>query len=296
MIKKLMLVSAVAILAVLVNFQMVMASSHSSDDVTNTKHNLSYSSAPDHGTPEHYNTTHYEDEFVLDAAGNQIPVMVDDGAGGTIQATDHDGNLVWEMEIHEGGEAMPITDLGEVCVYCHTPHNSGGAAPLWNRAVQDSSAYTELYTSSTIEMNNAGGPTGVSLACLSCHDGTLGLDVVLNQPGADGDDGNANVAYELERNSLGLGMAKMMTESNNYNPNLTENLSDDHPVSMVYDITKDPKFNSSSSIVTAGLRLFGSAKDTVQCATCHNPHEATIDKFLRIDNAGSALCKTCHMK
>ena len=30
---------------------------------------------------------------------------------------------------------MGITDLGEICVYCHTPHNNNQQieAPLWNR-------------------------------------------------------------------------------------------------------------------------------------------------------------------
>ncbi|MFQ5915163.1 MAG: cytochrome c3 family protein [Nitrospinota bacterium] len=179
-------------------------------------------------------------------------------------------------------------DYGEICVYCHTPHNGNTTveAPLWNRNVVDTSGnpYT-MYSSPTIDMTIASQPTGVSLACLSCHDGTLALDVIVNKPQSyTGSDPTGSIVMRT-------------TGDANYAPNLTQDLSNDHPVSVTYDTTADTAFNAASGgKVGDTLPLFGTGKDQVQCATCHNPHNATDQPFLRVANASSALCTTCHIK
>ena len=76
----------------------------------------------------------------------------------------------------------------QVCVFCHTPHGSQsssivGGAPLWNRAIA-SSSYT-TYSSPHFD-SSAGQPQGVSLACLSCHDGAIALDALINAGGSGG--------------------------------------------------------------------------------------------------------------
>ena len=77
-----------------------------------------------------------------------------------------------------------LVDYGEICVYCHTPHGGAVEAPLWNRAF--GSGPYQMYTSATIDMTQDTDPTGVSAACLSCHDGTIGLDVITNAPNGFG--------------------------------------------------------------------------------------------------------------
>ncbi len=188
-----------------------------------------------------------------------------------------------------------VTDYGDagdpqICVYCHTPHNSktGVKAPLWNRNVT-TSGYT-MYSSPTLDATIAGEPTGVSLACLSCHDGVIGLDVILNKPGVLGD-------TDLPAAS---GNSMVAGASANFNPLLTQNLSDDHPISIEYPTPEeDDMFRDFDTLNNAGtLRFFtdGGSNRTVQCATCHNPHTPD-EKFLRVDNSvASALCKTCHIK
>ncbi len=67
-------------------------------------------------------------------------------------------------------------DYGEVCVYCHTPHgaNTNIDLPLWNRTIT-SSSYTTYDTIGTSSLTSNVSQPGInSLACLSCHDGTLG--------------------------------------------------------------------------------------------------------------------------
>ena len=79
-------------------------------------------------------------------------------------------------------------DYGEVCVYCHTPHGASSVVnlPLWNRTVLANSyvTYDTLGTSSLT--SNVSQPGINSLACLSCHDGTLGVDSIINMPGSGG--------------------------------------------------------------------------------------------------------------
>lgn len=176
----------------------------------------------------------------------------------------------------------------EICVFCHTPHNGDVSvgAPLWNRAI-NTSGYT-MYSSPTIDMVIAPQPQGVSMACLSCHDGTIAFDQVRNGPGP-GDFDPTGTA----RGWSFLGGKNNMTRSTY--AFLETDLTNDHPVSVTYNTANDPMFNPISAIEAAGLRFFGTGNQ-VECATCHNPHDPTNRPFLRIDNTSSALCLTCHIK
>jgi hypothetical protein len=79
-------------------------------------------------------------------------------------------------------------DYVEVCVYCHTPHgaNASVALPLWNRTIKATTytTYAELGTSSLTQAVTQPGPN--SLACLSCHDGQVAVDSIINMPGSGG--------------------------------------------------------------------------------------------------------------
>ena len=72
----------------------------------------------------------------------------------------------------------------QVCVYCHTPHGASSAvkAPLWNRTVNAASSYN-TYTSASLSQE-AVAPGDASLTCLSCHDGSLPVDSIINMPGS----------------------------------------------------------------------------------------------------------------
>ncbi|MFY9268175.1 MAG: hypothetical protein WAO55_00330, partial [Candidatus Manganitrophaceae bacterium] len=82
----------------------------------------------------------------------------------------------------------------EVCIFCHTPHggqsNVGGVAgiaPLWNRRLSNPMAFTP-YNSPNYDaqdlLGTPGRPKGVSLACLSCHDGAVAFDALINSSGS----------------------------------------------------------------------------------------------------------------
>ncbi len=161
---------------------------------------------------------------------------------------------------------------GEICIFCHTPHRAQSVGVLWNR--EDSTATYIPYDSSTIQ-TTIGQPTGASRLCLSCHDGTIALGAV----------GSRATEIQMTKRFLDLGPAALGTD-----------LSDDHPVSFVYDTTLstlNPEYRDPS-LLTGEVVL--DANNELQCTTCHDPHDNMNGKFLRVYNAFSALCLTCHQK
>jgi len=122
---------------------------------------------------------------------------------GSIANTRH--NLTFQYNIDAGGNGIVMdfarNNYGEVCVYCHTPHggNKQIKAPLWNRTVNPGN-YTIYDTPTTLGLEgrlDLPGPS--SLTCLSCHDGTIAIDSILNMPGSGGygnnEIGTANLSF-----------------------------------------------------------------------------------------------------
>jgi predicted CXXCH cytochrome family protein len=169
------------------------------------------------------------------------------------------------------------SDNGQICVYCHTPHNSSitdPTPPLWNKVLTTETF--GIYGSSTIG-NATGQPEGTSLACLTCHDGTLALDAMINPP----------IGFTADNNTIGAVPG-----------NLGTNLSNDHPISIGYSLAADAAFVAPASVTTI-LPLFPGTQDAtyqVECASCHNVHNDLIEPFLRISNDNSEVCLTCHVK
>lgn len=208
-----------------------------------------------------------------------------------IAATKHNLSTSGTGDIHL--TTSPGTGKDQICVFCHTPHHADATVGvvLWNRAV-NTTGYT-MYDSGTIDMTIAAQPQTISMACLSCHDGTIAFDALRNGPGPDDYNGNAWARGWTFNNGDNV----MPTTSHGY---LAQDLSNDHPVSVTFDNTLDTAFYDQTTIETAGLRFYydptKTTRDQVECATCHNPHSADYEPFLRLDNDQSALCKTCHIK
>ena len=174
-----------------------------------------------------------------------------------------------------GPGSIKASSEAQICVFCHAPHNSSPSAPLWNRR-DPGSTYTP-YTSSTAKAV-AGQPTGASLTCLSCHDGTIALGDLLSR--------SSRVAMAGGTTTLPAG-----------NSNLGTDLSDDHPVSMAYTTALAAARNgelADPALLTGKVKLDN--RGQMQCTACHDPHDNSNGKFLAVPNTASALCLTCHLK
>ena len=173
-----------------------------------------------------------------------------------------------------GPGTIKSTNESQICIFCHTPHNASPQAPLWNRS-NLGNAYTP-YTSTSI-FALPGQPTGASLLCLSCHDGTIALGELINK---------------TDTISMSGGVTTMPVGSTR----LGTDLSDDHPVSFAYTSALATQRGElvNPSVLTGSVHLDASGQ--MQCTTCHNPHDNAFGKFLVKSNTGSGICTTCHTK
>ena len=138
----------------------------------------------------------------------------------------------------------------EICVFCHTPHGSDTSAsvPLWNKKLGTPADYTTYNSLGTSSLDGATAPVGsVSLACLSCHDGTQALNVMINAPGS----GGYNSAGTQTFGTMTAGSGSTLSGNKlgaNIITNLTQDLRNDHPVGIQY--AGGPKGNLSTIPVT----------------------------------------------
>ena len=132
----------------------------------------------------------------------------------------------------------------EICVFCHTPHgaDTSAAVPLWNKKLPATAGYT-LYSalnSSTIDgqILTVGS---VSLACLSCHDGTQAMDNIINAPGSGGYDatgGSTNgLSYTWATGPNVNAAGQMINGVDGGGANIAligTDLRNDHPIGIQY--------------------------------------------------------------
>ena len=210
------------------------------------------------------------------------------------------------------------TGTAEVCVFCHTPHGAdvttANAPPLWNKRLATGATYTTYATLNTPSLDGEILPVGsISVACLSCHDGTQAMDNIINAPGSGGYDaaggGTTGLGYTWTGNVTTDGLMNAATVAN-----LGTNLSNDHPIGIQYcgggltgtgttvaGTCVDGDFNRAG-VRTATIntnqvfwvetgvsdnlktrtdlplytRTFATATSpSVECGSCHDPHVAT---------------------
>ena len=206
---------------------------------------------------------------IMAVAALMLLVFTPPAWSGNIRSTKHN------LSISGTGEITASTE-SQICIFCHIPHRDGEKVPyLWNRS-DPSNPYTP-YDSSTLNAI-VGQPNGSSRMCLSCHDGTIALGAT---------------ASAKEEIPLKGGVRYMPAGKPS---NLGTDLSDDHPVSFVYDRAlslenlelKDPSLLYPAVTLDKYNRL--------QCTSCHDPHDDSYGRFLVMDNTASALCTACHDK
>ena len=213
---------------------------------------------------------------------------------------------------------LSLGTTNQVCGYCHAPHNAStqaglAEAPLWNRRITNLDAFTP-YTSPTMTETCPTRPSGISLACLGCHDGTQAQAAPgytpVSPPANPGANGNSATYGGDQHNAINPGVS-----GGGAPPNCTRchntvpadgiyskaqivmggpDLRNDHPISMQY-----PLANTNFVAPPDAVKGWGDVKlyyGKVECPTCHNVHDPTNAPFLRTTNNGSVLCLRCHNK
>ena len=198
-----------------------------------------------------------------------------------------------------------------VCSPCHSAHNTdpNQIAPLWNHKTT-TTVFTK-YASPT--MNAAvSAPSGSSLACLSCHDGTVGINQSIT---------STNAPVYIDAGAvIGDGTGDLHTT---------------HPISFTYDAAlaaadgelEDPttyKIGDTKTKLTINVAPVPTAAEPgsvikgktineamlfggkMECSSCHDvhkmagysPNSGILTRISGNDSTGrgSTLCRTCHIK
>lgn len=204
------------------------------------------------------------------------------------------------------------TDPNTVCSVCHTPHHGDpNAGPLWNHNPISATGW-KMYANgvspgANIKYSPLPAPNASSLACLSCHDGSIAVN-----------------AY----GGTTHGTAEFVTNSAAISEN-SQDLTHSHPISFNYDsivgngpgkdkwlyvssspvLTPDansPNFMPGNDMSIKGFLL--DSQGNVECSSCHDVHsqegspwDTTINPHLVKINGtaggvGSLLCRSCHDK
>ncbi len=156
------------------------------------------------------------------------------------------------------------------CSYCHLAQEPPEPIkPQWDR--RRGAATYPTYSEADLEHMTEWQPQGVSLVCLSCHDGTLGPDRVV-------DSATGALGWNPIRAVIGTLFAS------------------DHPISVAYARVRPGGFNVVHRGRVRSLPLYGDGQDRLECASCHNAHFEAFGVFLRAAAGQGTLCRTCHIK
>jgi hypothetical protein len=197
-----------------------------------------------------------------------------------------------------------------VCSPCHAAHNTDPAQiiPLWTHATT-TGPFT-MYSSPTLNASMPSAPTGVSLACLSCHDGTLGINAPISGLGTNTAyfiDPSAKIGPDLHTThpiSFTYDAALASTDGGLENP-VTYHIGDPKTL-LTINTAPVPATWDGSSITGQSIDQALLVNHEMQCSSCHDPHKligsapssGILVKISGTDatGRGSLICRTCHIK
>jgi predicted CXXCH cytochrome family protein len=155
------------------------------------------------------------------------------------------------------------------CSICHYPAPTD--VPT-QRAAWGPAGGKQALQKTTDRHGAQGVPSGMSLFCLSCHDGVM--------------------APQPPNTSAGLPIARTIGVE-------PGRRSGHHPYSIEYPAGTNPDFPPPRNNRVGPLPLYsypGSADLVVriECPTCHTVHEGAADHLLRVTDERGELCVYCH--
>lgn len=225
------------------------------------------------------------------------------GVNDTILGSKHDFS---GLNKRAGVVAMPtvaLADYGNPCVYCHIPPDQAnsdsiakGAIEGWNRYQPATDSY-QLYDSWYLDSKTR-TPSPITLLCLSCHDGTMAVDMVVFKPNSFDleQDTSMHMRINNQDNTISCGKCHNGRVAHDISiKHLATDLRNDHPVSMRYAgllrVDEDFRQPHTPNGFENGVKIY---EGRVECASCHNVHDPSKDLFLRVNS--DVLCQTCHTK
>lgn len=178
-------------------------------------------------------------------------------------------------------------------------------APLWNHAASTlAGTYLTYDKGSSASFNQLGLTVtlGSSLACLSCHDGSIAANQSYGSSSINANTTAAVYAPIITTTSTGG------TPTKGIGGNSLEQM---HPIGVSYsaaelvdpDLQPAPAYNAVGVPSTILARMLKGPNQTVECASCHDIHRTSgwtatgashDDLIVNLD--GAQLCETCHNK
>jgi len=245
----------------------------------------------------------------------------------SIKCSKHDFNCLNQRAGVSAMAGLAYSDYGDPCIYCHIPAHAAngdpagvasvdtealGGIPGWNRykpSVSGYRVYGETGGGDQFYQTNSAwnfdskvrSISPISLLCLSCHDGTMGVDQTVFKPKAwlPEEDFSLHMRMNTDGDLRSCGRCHNGKVAHDIGGKvLGQDLTNDHPISIMYlglvqpDI--DPDFwppDMGMAGFSAGVKLYNGF---IECATCHDVHDPSNDLLLRVNR--ERICLTCHDK
>jgi hypothetical protein len=202
------------------------------------------------------------------------------------------------------------SDPNAVCTPCHQAHHADSRViPLWGHTT--ATGPWIMYNTNTVPVSHMKAvpsptPTGPSLACLSCHDGTVAVNsygggiqggsafYITNNARIEPDLTHTHpISFTYDANLVGTGPNQ---DQFLFNPDTTQVLIPDSPAGFV----------PGNDMTINGFLLGGNHR--LECTSCHSVHNQVGSPYNIINNpdlemingtkggVGSLLCRSCHNK
>jgi hypothetical protein len=228
-----------------------------------------------------------------------------------------------------GPGSVKFSDPGaDMCKFCHIVHDANTTnGTLWGRAAPTGTGFTTpAVTSDGTALPATSAATGPgSQKCLSCHDGTVSMNVVQNSAGLTQIVATSNTAAGGTAIAVTGANVKLAAGSTTY----LANLNGQHPVGIPFagQTGGSASVNEYGTVLLAGCNGFTGVAGTVacvqganspaagayvkllgngtvlrvECSSCHEPHQDNLGGlnafFLRVpSNIVNGRCGACHKK
>lgn len=213
-----------------------------------------------------------------------------------------------------GANNNRFSGTAEICVFCHTPHGTDTSAPvpLWNRKLGTPDSFTTYDQLGTSTLDGKVAKVGsVSIACLSCHDGTQAMDAVINGSGSGNYDPTGATRMsgtwtQGNQTKVNTTTGKLGTGAATDIAMIGTDLRNDHPVGVQYagggvsSATPNGAFNDPDFTAIDRTQINGTDFWYVDAVDDNKRTRADIILYTRTDFAGDANaqpsveCASCH--